>query len=80
MPLLAFLLLVILCVALLGLACACFSDDLALAFERALQAPAALLEVWPRLALAALGVVGLVVLTVPATDRASPALLQRFLF
>ena len=75
-----FLLLAVLCFALLGLACACFSDQLALAFERALQAPAALAEVWPRLALVALGVLPLVVLVVPASGRASPALLQRFLF
>ena len=80
MPLFAFLLLAILCIALLGLACACFSDQLALAFERALQAQVALVEVWPKLALVALGVVPLVVLAVRATDRASPALLQRFLF
>lgn len=80
MPLLAFLLLAILCLALLGLACACFSDELALAFERALQAPVALLEVWPKLALVVLGVAPVVVLVVPASGRASPALLQRFLF
>jgi ABC-type enterochelin transport system permease subunit len=80
MPLLAFLLLAILCLALLGLACACFSDQLALAFERVLHAPVALVEVWPSLALVALGVAPLVVLVVPATGRASPALLHRYLF
>lgn len=80
MPLLAFLLLAILCLVLLGLACACFSDQLALAFERALLVLVALVEVWPPLTLVALGVAPLVVLAVPASGRASPALLQRFLF
>lgn len=80
MPLLAFLLLAILCLALLGLACACLGGQLALAFERALQASAALSEAWPRLALALVGALSLVVAAVTARGRASPALLQRFLF
>lgn len=80
LPLVAFLLLAVVCLALLGIACACFGDQLALAFERLLQAPVALIEVWPRIALLALGLVSLFVLAVPASGRASPAVLQRFLF
>jgi hypothetical protein len=80
MPWLAFLVLAIICLGLLGLACACFSEQLALAFERALQAPVASVELWPHLVLLASAVPAFLALAVDARGRASPALLQRFLF
>lgn len=83
MPLLAFLLLAILCLALFGFACACLSDYPMQALERALGAiPAlpALVEVWSVLALLALGLAALIVTATRARARApSPAALQRFL-
>ncbi len=80
MPLWAFVLLAVLCLALLGLACACFDDQFAQAFERALQAPIAVTEVWPALALVMLASLFFVPLALRASERASPAMLQRFLF
>lgn len=80
MPLLAFVLLVVLCLALIGLACACLDDQFAQAFDRALQTPMAVIEVWTVRSAVLLASLSLVVLSVPATGRASPALLQRFLF
>jgi hypothetical protein len=83
MPLLAFLLLAVLCLALFGFACACLSDYPMQALERALGAiPAlpALVEVWSVLALLALGLAALIVTATRARARApSPAALQRFL-
>lgn len=82
-PLVAFILLTVVCFALLGFACACLSDQQALALERALQGPGmpALVEVWPLLMLGMLApVILLFEVDVPARGRASPALLQRFLF
>jgi len=80
MPLWAFVLLAVLCLALLGLACACIDDQFAQAFERALQTPIAVMEVWPAMALVLLGPFSLVALSIRASERASPAMLQRFLF
>lgn len=81
MPLLAFVLLAVLCLALIGFACACLDDEFAQAFDRIVQsAPVAVIELWRPLAVAALALLSLVVFSVPASDRASPALLQRFLF
>jgi hypothetical protein len=82
MPLVVFLLLALLCLALIGFACACLSDQPALAIERALQAPAlapAVIAAWTAMlvVLAGAGLAGVV--PVPR-ERASPALLQRFLF
>jgi hypothetical protein len=82
MPLVAFILLTIICLALLGFACACLSDNPPQALERALGAvPAlpALTEVWSLIALVALA--SALLATAPrARARApSPALLQRFL-
>jgi len=82
MPLVAFILLAIICLALLGFACACLSDYPLQALERALGAvPAlpALTEVWSLIALVALA--SALLATAPrARARApSPALLQRFL-
>jgi hypothetical protein len=82
MPLVVFVLLAIVCLALFGFACACLSDQPLQALERALGAiPAlpALVEVWSLLALLALAA-ALVARAPRARARApSPALLQRFL-
>jgi len=80
MPLWAFVLLAVLCLALIGVACACLDDQFAQAFERAFQAPIAVMEAWPAMALVLLGPLSLVVLAIRASERASPAMLQRFLF
>lgn len=83
MPLVVFVLLAIVCLGLLGFACACLSDQPAAALERAVQAPAlapALIELWPPLLLGAFAASLLVFTPVAARGRASPAVLQRFLF
>ncbi|MBM2822567.1 MAG: hypothetical protein HW413_1313 [Thermoleophilia bacterium] len=81
MPLLAFVLLAVLCLALIGFACACLDDQFAQTFDRIVQsAPAAVIELWPAFAVATLASLSLIVLVVPASGRASPVLLQRFLF
>jgi hypothetical protein len=81
MPLLAFVLLAVVCLALIGFACACLDDQFAQALDRVLQsAPAAVIVLWPALAVSSLASLSLVVLSIPASGRASPALLQRFLF
>jgi hypothetical protein len=82
MPLVVFLLLALVCLMLLGFACACLSDQPALALERALQAPAlpGLVEVWALLALVAFIPNLFVGRVVSGRSRASPVLLQRFLF
>lgn len=81
MPLVVFLLLALVCLALVGFACACLTDQPALAIERALQGPAlapGVIAIW--------SVMLVVLLASSATGaallprgRASPALLQRFL-
>ena len=78
---LAFVLLAVLCLALIGFACACLDDQFAQAFDRIVQsAPAAVIELWPAFAVATLVSLSLIVFLVPASGRASPAVLQRFLF
>jgi hypothetical protein len=82
LPLVAFILLLLICLLMLGFACACFSDQPMQALERALsigQALPPLVVVWSLLAL--------VLASTPVflqrrfvASRASPALLQRFLF
>ena len=83
MPLIAFVLLAVICLALLGFACACVSDQPAQAIERAASLGAAfppLVEVWALL-IASLLVAPLVLAPGErGRSRASPALLQRFLF
>jgi hypothetical protein len=82
MPLVAFILLAIVCLALLGFACACLSDQPMQALERALGAiPSlpALIEVWSLTVLSLLAA-GAAAATVRPRSRApSPALLQRYL-
>jgi hypothetical protein len=83
MPLIAFILLAVVCLALLGFACACLSDQPWQAIDRALstgQALPPLIDVWT-LALGALLAASLLVtVRCGRESRASPALLQRFLF
>jgi hypothetical protein len=82
MPLVAFILLAVLCLALLGFACACLGDQPLQALERALGALPALpvlTEVWSLIALIALAS-ALFAAAPQARARApSPAMLQRFL-
>lgn len=81
MPLLAFVLLAVICLALIGFACACLEDQFAQALDRVAQAvPAAIIVLWSGLSVAALVSLAVIALEVPASGRASPALLQRFLF
>lgn len=79
----AFILLAIVCLALLGFACACLTDHPAQALERALGAiPAlpALVVVWSLLTLLALAAGALLAGTTTARARApSPSAFQRFL-
>jgi len=81
MPLVVFILLALLCLLMLGFACACLSDEPALALERALQAPAlpAVIVVWAAIVLGAFtrALPRLAAVTHPG--RGSPELLQRFL-
>jgi hypothetical protein len=83
MPLVAFVLLAIVCLALFGFACACLTDHPIQALERALGAiPAvpAVIEVWALLTLTALASGALLVASATARARApSAATLQRFL-
>jgi len=80
MPLLAFVLLAVLCLALIGLGCACLDDQFAQALDRLAQSvPPPVIELWPAFAMGILAAASLIVFAMPASDRASPALLQRFL-
>jgi hypothetical protein len=83
MPLVVFVLLALVCLAMLGFACACLSDQPAAALERAVQAPAlppALVEVWAALLFGAFAAGMLVSTQIAGRGRASPEMLQRFLF
>lgn len=83
MPIVAFILLALVCLALFGFACACLSDHPMQVLERALGAmPAlpALVEVWSVLALLGLGMAAVLAAAATARARApSAAGLQRFL-
>ena len=82
MPLVAFVLLAVVCLALLGFACACLSDHPMQALERALGAvPSlpALIQVWSLMALSLLAAGSAVAAVRPRSRGPSPALLQRFL-
>jgi hypothetical protein len=83
MPLVVFILLAVLCLALVGFACACLSDQSTQAVDRAISSGSALpplIEVWSLLFVAFVGAGLLFVFERRAPSRASPALLQRFLF
>lgn len=82
MPLFAFILLAVVCLALLGFACACLTDQPMQALERALGAiPSlpALIEVWSLMALSLLAAGSALAIVRPRSRSPSPALLQRFL-
>jgi hypothetical protein len=82
MPVVAFVLLAVLCLALFGFACACLSDYPMQALERALGSiPAlpALVEVWSLIALVALASAMFVTAPRARARAPSPAVLQRFL-
>lgn len=83
MPLIVFLLLLLLVVMLVGLACACLTDNSMQAIERVATALAQL----PTVAVAWTFMFATLLLAMPrlqpqkaARGRASPAALQRFLF
>ncbi len=82
MPIVAFVLLAVVCLALLGFACACLNVHPMQALERSLGAiPAlpALIELWSALVLASFGAGFLIVYFPAARARApSAATLQRF--
>jgi hypothetical protein len=82
MPLVGFILLAILCIALFGFACACLSDHPMQALERALAAiPAvpALVEVWSLAAVLVAGTAGILLAVGRAANCRSPVTLQRLL-
>jgi amino acid transporter len=82
LPLIVVLFLLIVLVMMVGLACACLSDHPMQALERALSAiPSlpALIIVWTFTALSLLATSVLVSSWRMPVERASPALLQRFL-
>jgi hypothetical protein len=81
LPLIVFILLALLCLGLIGFACACFSDQPIQALQRAIAAiPAAppVLQVWSFVAV--LTAAAVVAMPGFAVARSSPAALQRFLF
>lgn len=82
MPLIVFILLALVCVMMLGFACACLSDQPALALERALQSPAlpAVIIVWAAIVLRGFTRTLPRLAIVAHPGRGSPELLQRFLF
>jgi hypothetical protein len=84
LPLVVFILLAVVCLPLLGLACACLTDQPAQTVDRAISlgsALPALVEVWSLVFVSLMGASFLVVaVRERASSRASPAVLQRFLF
>ena len=83
LPLVVFVLLLLIVVMLIGIACACLTDHPMQAIEKAVSAvPAApgVIEVWPALVLGLFAAAIIVRLPVAARGRASPVVLQRFLF
>lgn len=82
LPLIVYVLLVLIAVMLVGVACACLTDHPMQAIEKALSAipmAAALMAAWPVLAVGLFGAALTARLSRAARDRASPAVLQRFL-
>jgi hypothetical protein len=79
MPLIAFILLAVVCLALLGFACACLTDQPTQATSLGGALPP-LIEVWSLLFVALVGASFLFAERERASSRASPAVLQRFRF
>jgi len=83
LPLIVFIFVLLIVVMLVGVACACLTDHPMQAIEKAVSAiPAAppMMEVWPALVLGLFAAAIIMRLPVAARGRASPAVLQRFLF
>jgi membrane-anchored protein YejM (alkaline phosphatase superfamily) len=82
MPLVAFILLAVVLLLMLGIACACINDHPATTIDRAVGAISsapAVLEIWS-FATVLLFVSFIIVRPQRLASRASPATLQRFLF
>jgi hypothetical protein len=82
MPLIVFILLALVCLVLIGFACACLSETPVQALERALGAiPSlpALIELWSLTVLSLLAAGAAAAAVRPRSRAPSPALLQRFL-
>jgi hypothetical protein len=83
LPVVVFIFLVLVLVMLVGVGCACATDHPMQAIEKAVSViPAAtpIMEVWPALVLGFFAAALVLALPIVAQERASPALLQRFLF
>ena len=83
LPLIIFIFLVLILVMLVGIACACLTDHPMQAVEKAISAIHAappVMEAWPALVVGLFAAALVLTLPVAARERASPALLQRFLF
>jgi hypothetical protein len=83
MPLLVFILLAVVCLAILGFACACLTDQPAQAIDRATSLGSvlpALVDAWSLVLVTLMSGGFALALRERTTSRASPALLQRFLF
>jgi hypothetical protein len=83
LPLVAFVLVLLVAVLVLGFACACITDHPTTAIERALTTAAnvpPLVMMWSLLVLLLAPAATMLVRTRPAVVRGSPAELQRFLF
>jgi len=78
LPLVAFILLVVVCAALIGFVCACLSDQLGPGLERPFMP--ALIVLWLSLVALAIPIMAPAARFSRATGRASPSDLQRFLF
>src|SRR6266496_3906447 len=79
LPLIVFILLAILCLLVIGFACACFSDHPAQAIDRAVSAPAAtpaVIEVWSFVILSLIEAPLVLTRRVGGFGRASPAQLR----
>jgi len=83
LPLIVFIFVVLIVVMLVGIACACATDHPMQAIEKAVSAiPAApaLIEVWAALVSGLFAAAIIFARPQAARERASPAVLQRFLF
>jgi hypothetical protein len=82
MPLIVFILVAVVCLALLGFACACLTDHPMQAIERALTAIAAapaVVNVWAAAVVALLAAAAAIPIRRLVADAPSHAALQRFL-
>ncbi len=83
LPLIVFIFLVLIIVMLVGIACACLTNHPMQAVEKAISAiptTPPVMEAWPVMVLGFFAAALVVALPLAARERASPVLLQRFLF